>query len=64
MVVGSDFPEYEPLATRDRVCQLCEGLPPVKAANVLSANLERLFQSRKVAPSPGIPGEGRGEGGL
>jgi predicted TIM-barrel fold metal-dependent hydrolase len=64
MVVGSDFPEYEPLATRDRVHQLCEGLPPVKAANVLSANLERLFQSRKVAPSPGIPGEGRGEGGL
>jgi predicted TIM-barrel fold metal-dependent hydrolase len=46
MVVGSDFPEYEPLATRDRVLQLCEGLDPAKAANVLSGNLERLFQSR------------------
>lgn len=43
MVVGSDFPEYEPLATRDRVCQLCEGLDPVKATNVLAANLDRLL---------------------
>src|ERR1700733_14430206 len=43
MVVGSDFPEYEPLATRDRVCQLCTGLDPVKAKNVLAANLERLL---------------------
>ena len=43
MVVGSDFPEYEPLATRDRVYKLCEGLDPVKSANVLVANLQRLL---------------------
>jgi predicted TIM-barrel fold metal-dependent hydrolase len=43
MVVGSDFPEYEPLATRDRVHELCEGLDPIKAANVLAANLDRLL---------------------
>jgi predicted TIM-barrel fold metal-dependent hydrolase len=43
MVVGSDFPEYEPLATRDRVRQLCDGLDPVKSDNVLAANLQRLF---------------------
>jgi len=44
MVVGSDFPEYEPLATRDRVLKLCEGLEPVKAANVLAGNLQRLLE--------------------
>jgi predicted TIM-barrel fold metal-dependent hydrolase len=44
MVVGSDFPEYEPLATRDRVLELCAGLEPVKAANVLAKNLERLLK--------------------
>src|SRR6202035_2946647 len=43
MIVASDFPESEPLATRDRVHQLCEGLDPAKPANVLSANLERLL---------------------
>ncbi|HET6323401.1 MAG TPA: amidohydrolase family protein [Planctomycetaceae bacterium] len=43
MVVGSDFPEYHPLATRDRVHELCEGLDPVKPANVRSANLECLL---------------------
>ncbi len=59
-VVGSDFPEYQPLATRDRVLQLCEGLEPLKATNVLSVNLERLFapwlatqgDSRAKAPTP------------
>jgi predicted TIM-barrel fold metal-dependent hydrolase len=44
MVVGSDFPEYEPLATRDRVLELCKGLEPIKSANVLAGNLERLLQ--------------------
>jgi predicted TIM-barrel fold metal-dependent hydrolase len=44
MVVGSDFPEYEPLATRDRVLKLCEGLDPAKTANVLASNLERLLE--------------------
>jgi len=43
MVVGSDFPEYELLATRDRVHKLCEGLDPVKSANVLAGNLQRLL---------------------
>jgi predicted TIM-barrel fold metal-dependent hydrolase len=43
MVVGSDFPEYDPLATRDRVRELCEGLEPVKSANVLAGNLQRLL---------------------
>ncbi len=43
MVVGSDFPEYHPLATRDRVHELCEDLDPVKSANVRSANLECLL---------------------
>jgi predicted TIM-barrel fold metal-dependent hydrolase len=43
MVVGSDFPEYEPLATRGRVDTLCEGLDPVKSANVLAGNLQRLL---------------------
>jgi predicted TIM-barrel fold metal-dependent hydrolase len=43
MVVGSDFPEYEPLATRDRVLNLSEGLDPLKSANVLTANLQRLL---------------------
>jgi predicted TIM-barrel fold metal-dependent hydrolase len=43
MVVGSDFPEYEPLATRDRVLELCEGLDPIKRTNVLAANMERLL---------------------
>jgi len=43
MVVGSDFPEYEPLATRDRVLELCEGLDPSKRVNVLAANMERLL---------------------
>jgi len=43
MVVGSDFPEYHPLATRDRVHELCEDLDPIKSANVRSANLECLL---------------------
>ena len=42
-VVGSDFPEYEPLATRDRVLDLCEELDPAQRANVLAENLERLL---------------------
>jgi predicted TIM-barrel fold metal-dependent hydrolase len=43
MVVGSDFPEYEPLATRDRVYTLCDGLDSIKPANILAANLQRLL---------------------
>jgi predicted TIM-barrel fold metal-dependent hydrolase len=43
IVVGSDFPEYEPLATRDRVLDLCEELDPAQRANVLAENLERLL---------------------
>jgi predicted TIM-barrel fold metal-dependent hydrolase len=56
IVVGSDFPEYEPLATRDRVCELAHGLDPVKAANVLAANLERLlapWQAKRNGRAPG-----------
>jgi predicted TIM-barrel fold metal-dependent hydrolase len=51
MVVGSDFPEYEPLTTRDRVLDLCAGLEPIKAANVLSANLERLLAGPSSRPA-------------
>jgi predicted TIM-barrel fold metal-dependent hydrolase len=56
MVVGSDFPEYEPLATRERVRELAHGLDPVKATNVLSANLERLlapWQAKRTGHTPG-----------
>jgi predicted TIM-barrel fold metal-dependent hydrolase len=52
MVVGSDFPEYELLATRDRVLQLCEGLEPAKSANVLAGNLERLLAGTSSPASP------------
>jgi predicted TIM-barrel fold metal-dependent hydrolase len=49
MIVGSDFPEYEPLATRDRVLELSRGLDSGKPANVLVANLERLLTGRRSA---------------
>jgi predicted TIM-barrel fold metal-dependent hydrolase len=52
MVVGSDFPEYEPLATRDRVLELCEGLDPAKPANVLAGNLERLLAGTSSPAAP------------
>jgi predicted TIM-barrel fold metal-dependent hydrolase len=62
MVVGSDFPEYDPLTTRDRVLELCAGLDPIKATNVLSANLERLLAAWLASPTSPLPLRERGRG--
>ncbi|MFW6157984.1 MAG: amidohydrolase family protein [Planctomycetota bacterium] len=41
--VGSDFPEYQPAAARQRTLELMEGLPREKVENVLFRNLSALL---------------------
>ena len=43
VTVGSDFPEYSPLATLERLAALTEGIDEHRLENIRWRNLERLF---------------------
>ncbi|MCI0558518.1 MAG: amidohydrolase family protein [Nitrososphaera sp.] len=45
LIVGSDFPEYVPLKARKRITELTVGLTEEKRNNIMSGNLERLFET-------------------
>lgn len=42
--VGSDFPEYSLIETKERVTKLIDDLPAAKSENILSRNLERFLR--------------------